>query len=270
MVIGIKYKYYQGDDNVSQTLTLLRREWPSRLNNLTQKTLSAPIAKPEAPPPPPPVAPPVPPPPPPPPVAPPPAEPVFTIDPTLVKRRGGIGSWFDLDGKLKWMANDKSLVTETPKIKLTFKGDSSHEVEATVTMEDEFVTAPSGYGQIPYNIEFTVAKDTFKDKEGKYTIDIVLTYKDQTVTETVNWEFYKWVPNKTYDGPNVIKFGKVYFSNETKSSETSGIFVGTYTKNGEATKNGSSTPMSGRIEGTDVRKLISETQAAMDAEMKMT
>ena len=76
----------------------------------------------------------------------------------------------------------------------------------------------------------------------------------------------KWVPNDVYDGPNAVKVGKVYFKNETKSSETPGTYIGTYTKNGEATKEGRSTPMSGRIEGTDIQKVISETQAAADAE----
>jgi hypothetical protein len=155
-------------------------------------------------------------------------------------------------------------VTETPKIKLTFKGASGHEVQATVTMEDKFTPGPGGYGQIPYNTEFTVAKNTFKDKEGKYTIDIVLTYKDQTVTETVNWEFYKWTPDKIYD-QGAIRSGKLLYTWQTISAKEAGNFIGQYTLKGEATKDGNG-PRNGKIEGTDINDVIKRTENAGQSE----
>jgi hypothetical protein len=182
----------------------------------------------------------------------------------MVKRRGGIGSWFDLTGKLQWTADDKSLVTETPKIKLIFKGASNYEVEATVTMEDKFVPGPGGYGQVPYNTEFTVPKNTFKDKEGKYTIDIVLTYKDQTETETINWEFRKWTPDKIYD-QGAIRSGKLLYTWQTISAKEDGNFIGTYTLKGEATKDGNG-PRNGKIEGTDINDVIKRTENAGQSE----
>jgi hypothetical protein len=261
--------YRTSDGETKQHVTLLRREWPTRTENLLNPPGLAEDATPEkkaenikenSPPPAPPEPTPAPTPEPTPPVE----EPVFTIDPELIKRRNGIGSWFDYTGKLKWNADDISLVTETPKIKLTFKGASGHEVQATVTMEDKFTPGPGGYGQIPYNTEFTVAKNTFKDKEGKYTIDIVLTYKDQTVTETVNWEFYKWTPDKIYD-QGAIRSGKLLYTWQTISAKEAGNFIGQYTLKGEATKDGNG-PRNGKIEGTDINDVIKRTENAGQSE----
>ena len=260
--------YRTSDGETKQYVTLLRREWPTRTENLINPPgledatpeKKAENIKENSPPPPEPEPTPAPTPEP----TPPAEEPVFTIDPELIKRRNGIGSWFDYTGKLKWNADDISLVTETPKIKLTFKGASGHEVQATVTMEDKFTPGPGGYGQIPYNTEFTVAKNTFKDKEGKYTIDIVLTYKDQTVTETINWEFYKWTPDKIYD-QGAIRSGKLLYTWQTISAKEAGNFIGQYTLKGEATKDGNG-PRNGKIEGTDIKDVIKRTTDAGQSE----
>ena len=259
VVIGIEYKYYQGDDNVSQTLTLLRREWPSRLNNLTQKTLSAPIAKPEAPPPPPPVAPPVPPPPPPPP--PPPAEEyVYTIE-KGEGRNTNIREWTSSQITGLWKATPEGAPPPS-KITLEVKiGADTYPINNGVDI--------SASGVWVYNPEKNKFALSFGSKSSVVaTITAKLEGpKGETAEGSIgSTSVVKWVPNDVYDGPNAVKVGKVYFKNETKSSETPGTYIGTYTKNGEATKEGRSTPMSGRIEGTDIQKVISETQAAADAE----
>ena len=269
IIEDIKYTYSKSSpkptENTKQVVTLLRREWPTRTENLINPPGLAEDATPEekaevvaenSPPPPPPEPTPSPTPEP----TPPPAEPVFTIDPYLFKRRDGIGSWFDLEGKLAWVANDKSLVTETPKIKLIFKGPSDYEVEAAVGMEDKFVPGPGGFGQLLYNTEFTVPKNTFKDKEGKYTVDVVLTYKDQTVTEIFNWEFRKWIPNKNY-GNGGFRGGKLLFTWQTVSDEEPGNFTGSYTLASEATKDGNG-PKNGKIQGTDIMDVKRRTADA--------
>ena len=48
-------------------------------------------------------------------------EPVFTLDLEYLKERQGIGSWFEFIEFLQWKADDKTLVTETPKIKIVFR-----------------------------------------------------------------------------------------------------------------------------------------------------
>ena len=131
-------------------------------------------------------------------------------------------------------------------------------------MEDKVVPGPGGYGEVPYNTEFTVPKNTFKDKEGKYTIDITLTYKDQTIKETVNWEFYKWTPDKIYD-QSAIRSGKLLYTWQTIAGKEAGNFIGQYTLKGEATNDGSG-PRNGKIEGTDVRDVIKRTTAAGQSE----
>jgi hypothetical protein len=64
-------------------------------------------------------------------------EPVFTLSLEYLKERQGIGSWFEFTENLQWKADDKTLVTETPKIKVVFNGPSTYEVEAEVFMEDK-------------------------------------------------------------------------------------------------------------------------------------
>jgi hypothetical protein len=77
----------------------------------------------------------------------------------------------------------------------------------------------------------------------------------------------KWTPDSVISGPDVIRLGNVFFRNEVKNGKEPDTFVGTYTKKGEATDNGNTSPMSGKIEGTSSQKVISDTQAAMRAEM---
>jgi hypothetical protein len=260
--------YRTSDGETKQYVTLLRREWPTRTENLINPPgledatpeKKAENIKENSPPPPEPSPTPAPTPEP----TPPAEEPEFTINPELLKRRTGIGSWFELSAKLQWTADDISLVTETPKVKLTFKGPSDYEVDAAVMMENKTVPGPGGYGTVPYNIEFTVPKNTFKDKEGKYTIDITLTYKDQAIKETVNWEFYKWTPDKIYD-QSAIRSGKLLYTWQTISGKEAGTFIGQYTLKGEATKDGNG-PRNGKIEGTDINDVIKRTTAAGESE----
>ena len=56
-VVGdIQYVYKSGNSSVSQKLTLLRREWPSRTNNINEETVAPTPSAPPPPPPPPPPA----------------------------------------------------------------------------------------------------------------------------------------------------------------------------------------------------------------------
>lgn len=266
VVIGIEYKYSQGEENISQILTLLRREWPSRLNNLTQKTLSSPVPKPDAPPPPPPVAPPAPPPEPPPPPPPPPKEPVLSISDNYFKYESGLGSWYDLNPSLLWLADDISLVTEAPKIKVKFTGPLEKEYDATVYLDKRPVT-PEGFVPKNYNFTFSVPKGTWKDKEGAHTIKITLTYKEQVVEKEFKWEWRPWKTGDILDQSRYKTSGtKKTFRWEASFGPTFGLFLGKYTLAVDAKKGDSNPPMNGKIENEDLELLLKEVDRAQHDE----
>lgn len=273
IIDSIEYIYETGtgsENTFYQKMRLLRREWPTKIHDINKETLEADAAPAPAPEPTP-----VPPPPPPAPepvaetpaVAPEPtplAEPTFTLDIKDLKQSGefGLGSWFDLDGKLMWKADDKTLVTETPKIKLVFSGPSDYSVDAVVMMEDK--SEGQAWNKITWNTEFTVPKNTFKDKEGKYVVDVILTYKEQTVKETLKYEFRPWKAGTVFDRGG-FRAGKVQYTWKTVSGQEAPSYIGSYTLKTDANKNGDA-PMNGKIEGTDLNDVIKRTQEAAQAE----
>jgi hypothetical protein len=264
IIENIQYTYDSDDGlGIRQRLTLLRREWPSKLNLINSESMED--QKPPAPPapaPPPPAPAPSPAPAPAEPAPEPPKpEPVFTLSLEYLKERQGIGSWFEFTENLQWKADDKTLVTETPKIKVVFNGPSTYEVEAEVFMEDkEKVSRRPG---LTYNATFTVPKSAFAGKEGKYDVDVILTYKEQTVKEVAKFEFRPWKAGQSF-GVGGTRIGKNYYTWETVSGQEPGTYIGKYTLKSEATKGDS--PRSGKIEGTDVRDVIKRAEEAATAE----
>jgi len=249
-----------------QKIKLLRREWPTKIKDLDEETLEADAAPAPAPeptpaPPPPPAA-----------VEPtleptpeptPLKEPVFTLDVNSIKNREGIGSWWDLTETVLWKADDKSLVTETPKIKIVFSGPSDYEIEATVSMEEK-EKGDKPWNKVKYNAEFTIPKNTFKDKEGKYVVDVILTYKTQNVKETTKFEYRPWKADQKFDTGGFEK-SKLKFKYETRSGQEPGTYIGSYTLKADANKT-YDTPMNGKIEGTDLYDVIDKTKSAAESQ----
>jgi hypothetical protein len=265
IVEDIKYMYdSETGAGIQQKITLLRREWPSKLNVINAESMASqsPPAPPPPAPPPAPAAAPAPAPAATPDPEPPKPEPVFTLDLEYLKERQGIGSWFEFIEFLQWKADDKTLVTETPKIKVVFTGPSTYEVDAEVFMETQ-KRESRRFDKTDYNAKFTVPKSTFAGKEGKYDVDVILTYKEQTVKEIAKFEFRPWKAGQSF-GVGGSRIGKNYYTWETISGQEPGTYIGKYTLKAEATKGES--PRSGRIEGTDVRDVIKRAEDAATAE----
>jgi hypothetical protein len=262
----IRYEYTAGaDEPFLQKLTLLRREWPTKVSALTKENVEADAAAAPVPSPPPPAPEPAPMPAPEPTPEPEPAkpEPVFTLDVSSIKERNGIGSWWELTEYATWSADDKTLVTETPKIKVIFSGPSSYETDAEVFMEDQRKGGKMRFAET-YNAKFTTPKSTFADKEGKYDVEVVLTYKEQTVKEIAKFEFRPWKSGQKF-GIGGTRIGKNYYTYETISGQEPGTYIGTYTLKADATKSGDS-PRNGKIEGTDLNDIMKRAQEAAEAE----
>jgi hypothetical protein len=252
VVGGIEYTFKAGDVSVKQKLKLLRREWPSRINNINPETVAA-APTPTTPTPTPPVPPPTPelvvPPPPPEP----PAKPEYTISGKLQNR---IKNWKAdiIEGEWK-VTPDGSPAPSIINIELKdSSGGSTNTLPAQISAE----------GKWTLNIE--------KEKlpVGKYSGTAKLEAPGGEKAEGTlgNTSVVKWIPNDDMNGPEVIKVGKVYFKNEIKTGTEPDTYIGTYTKKGEGTSNGNSTPMSGKVEGTDLQKVISDTQSAMQTEIR--
>ena len=267
VVGGIEYTYKAGYPSVKQKIKLIRREWPSRINNLNPETVAPPAAKPTPatpPPTPPPTPEPVPPPPPPEPLK----EPVFSLDIAYIKRASNynLGFWLDQVIKISWKADDKTLVTETPKVKIIFKGPSDYEAKTNVLMEDK--VKGEGFYREEWNIEATIPKNTFKDKTGKYDIEVILNYKDQEVKEASKWTFNEWKPGEQVGAPGAVTSGgsKKVYGWKLIRGEDPGIFIGKYTLANEAIKKGEP-PMSGEVEGTDGKLVIKQAEEAAISEL---
>jgi len=261
IVGSIEYTYKAGDPSVKQKLRLLRREWPSRINNINPDTVAdQPAPTPATPPPTPPPTPEPAPEPPPPPE--PPKEPVLDLDLSYFKYQSQLGSWYEFKPKFKWTADDKTLVTETPKIKVKFVGPLEKEYDANVTLEYQ------GPSLDRYNTTLEIPKATFKDKEGAYTIKVSLTYKEQKVEKEVK---FKWSPWKAGDiinqsGVTASESKKVYIW-DVKYGPDYGKFVGSYTLNADAQKKNYSPPKNGKLEGEKAEDVLKDTEAANEAEL---
>ena len=254
IVGGIEYTYKSGDSSVKQKLRLLRREWPSRINNLNPETV-APAPTPAVPAPAPPVPPPTPEPVEPAPAPEPPAPPEYTVT-------GKLESYSPI---VNWKSN-----MIDGEWKVTPEGSpppSAINIEFKNTKTSAINTFPA---QIAASGVWTLDIEKEKLEAGYYSGSAKLEAPSDKKAEATLGDIRvaKWIPGDAMSYPEVIKVGKVYFKNEIKAGEEPGTYVGTYTKQGEGTKDGSSTPMSGKIEGTDVQKVISETQAAMRSEYR--
>jgi hypothetical protein len=248
VVGGIEYTFKAGDPSVKQKLKLLRREWPSRINNINPETVAPQPTPATAPPTPPPTPEPVEPPPPPEP----PAKPEYTVSGKIESR---IKNWTASVVQGEWKVTPEGSPAPT-KINIEFKDTktSAMNLQPAQVAADGKWTLNIAKEQIPVGKYSTTAK--LEGPEG------------ETAEGTLgNTSVVKWTPDSVISGPDVIRLGNVFFRNEVKNGKEPDTFVGTYTKKGEATDNGNTSPMSGKIEGTSAQQVISDTQAAMRSEM---
>lgn len=257
VVGGIEYTYKAGDPSVKQKLKLLRREWPSRINNINPETVAAKPTPATAPPAPPPAPPPVEPPPPPEPII----EPVLDLDLDYFKYANSLGSWYEFKPKFNWTADDNTLVKETPKIKVKFVGPLEKEYDANVVME-----GAGGFNS--YNTSLVIPKATFKDKEGSYTMKVTLTYKEQTVEKEIKFKWNPWKIGEIINqGAITASESKKVFVWDVKYGPDYGIFVGAYTLNEDAIKKNYSPPKNGKEEGENLKDVLKKTEEANEAEL---
>ena len=248
VVGGIEYTFKAGDPSVKQKLKLLRREWPSRINNINPETVAAqptPVTAPPTPPVTPEPVEPV-------PAPEPPAKPEYTVSGKLKNR---IKNWKEDIIEGEWKVTPEGSPAPSA-INIEFKDSSGGSTN----------TLPA---QIHENGKWILNIEKEKIPVGKYSGSAKLEAPGGEKAEGTlgSTSIVKWVPNDDVSGIEVIKLGKVYFRNEVRTGQEPDTYVGTYTKKEEATSNGGSSPMSGKKEGTDAQKLISETQSAMRSEM---
>jgi hypothetical protein len=260
IVGGIEYTYKAGDPSVKQKLRLLRREWPSRINNINPETVAdQPAPTPAAPTPtPPPEPPPTPEPVEPPPPPEPPAKPEYTVSGNL-KSYSPIRNWKSNMISGEWKVTPEGSPAPS-KINIEFKDENSN---TTYLVSAEI--AASGVWT------YDVVKEKLpvrSNGRGLYSGIAKLEGPGGEKAEATLGmiSVIKWVPNDDVSGVELIKVGKVRYRNETRTGQEPDTYVGTYTKKEEAT--GSNSPMSGKIEGTDAQKVISDTQAAMRSEYR--
>lgn len=248
IVGGIEYTFKAGDSSVKQKLKLLRREWPSRINNINPETVAAQPTPATPPPTPPPTPEPVEPPPPPEP----PAKPEYTVSGKVESR---IRNWKSELVQGEWKVTPEGSPAPS-KINIEFKDSKT----SATNLQPAQIDAAGKW-------TLNISKEQIP--VGRYNITAKLEAPGGETAEGTlgNTSVIKWTPGAIVSGPNVIRVGKVYFKNESKYGQEPDTFVGTYTKKGEATGDGATTPMSGKIEGTDVQKVISDTEAAMRSEI---
>lgn len=247
VVGGIEYTFKAGYPSVKQKLKLLRREWPSRINNINPETV-APQPTPAAPP----VTPPAPAPVEPPPTPEPPAKPEYTVSGKIESK---IKNWTESVVQGEWKVTPEGSPAPS-KINIEFKDTktSAYNLQPAQVAADGKWTLNIAKEQIPV---------------GKYNVTAKLEAPGGETAEGAlgSTSVVKWTPDSVISGPDVIRLGNVFFRNEVKNGKEPDTFVGTYTQKGEATDNGNTSPMSGKVEGTDSRKVISDTQSAMRSEM---
>jgi len=276
---GMQYYYKAGMASIKQKINLLRREWPSRVNNISEDTVAPPTKpKPIPPTPPPiplPVSEPTPPEVEPAPVDVIPEEPVFTIHlgDDLSKTSSSshsVGSWFEKTMKLTWKVDNNELVESNPTISVKFSGGIEKMFDATVHSELK------GDPWDSYNTSIVIPSGTFKDHSGMYDVEITLTYNDIVLVETSTYEFIKWSEPGTAAGRpagyhNGLKrkearryaYGVFY-------SETYGIYEGRYTLRSEATGDyTAATASTGRVignKGETPKSLLQRTKSITNSQ----
>jgi hypothetical protein len=248
VVGGIEYTFKAGDPSVKQKLKLLRREWPSRINNINPETVAA-QPTPETPPPTPqPTPEPVEPPPPPEP----PAKPEYTISGKIESRTK---NWTSSVVQGEWKVTPEGSPAPS-KINIEFKDSKT----SATNLQPAQIDAAGKW-------TLNIAKEQIP--VGKYSVTAKLEAPGGETADGAlgSTSIVKWTPDSVISGPDVIRVGNVFFRNEVKNGKEPDTFVGTYTKKGEATDNGNTSPMSGKVEGTSSQKVISDTQAAMRSEI---
>lgn len=261
IVGGIEYTYKSGDSSVKQKLRLLRREWPSRINNLNPETV-APAPTPAAPAPSPvePTPPPIPEPVEPAPAPEPPAKPEYTVSGNL-KSYSPIRNWKSNMISGEWKVTPEGSPAPS-KINIEFKDENSN----TIYLVSAEIAASGVWTYDVIKEKLPVRSNGRGLYSGIAKLEGPGGEKAEATLGMIS--VIKWTPNDDVSGIELIKVGKVYFRNETRTGQEPDTYIGTYTKKEEATSSAGSSPMSGKIEGTDGQKVISETQTAMRSEYR--
>jgi|GEM_PF-820860 len=240
IVGGLTYMYKSGWDTVKQKIKLLRREWPSRINNLTEETV-----KPQ----PTPV----------PPVAPAPV-PEPAPPPEPVKIEYNVSSSHLDTQYINWKSN---LLVGNWTVTPEGSPVPTINIELTDTKTQTIVTLPTEV--TPGGVwKLTIQKVQIIAAQYRVVVKLNASGGEKAESETVNIKFTKWNPNSDFSGIQRVRVGNLVFLHEVRTGTEPGTYVGTYTKASEAGKDTS--PMSGRIEGTDGQKVLSETAASVRAE----
>lgn len=274
IVGGITYTYQRGFTNVKQRLKLLRREWPTRINNINPKTVAkapTPTVKvPEPVPviPEPPIAPipePVPPPPPPPPPA-----PELTFELKALDWRRGYGSWIEQTRLFKWTASTDTEVTPTIKIKIDAGGPNEKILSGEVFTEMQ--VEGSGWNKKEYNAKVLIPGGLYEGKENEeFKVEITLTHNDITETIEESIKFAPWEPGKKVINGMSISKGKKKkkktYSWAVFMGSDIGVYEGKYTLDSEAMQNATSgSLMSGVVTGSETGTVKNQTESAWKSE----
>ena len=275
IVGGIVYTFQRGFTNVKQRLQLLRREWPTRINNINPKTVAkAPTPTPKVPEPEPvipepPIAPipePVPPPPPPPPPA-----PELTFELKALDWRGGYGSWIEQTRLFEWTASTEIEGTPTIKVKIDAGGPNEQVLSGEVFTETQ--EEGSGWNKKEYNAKVLIPGGLYEGKENeKFKTEITLTYNDITETIEKTIKFAPWEPGKLVSkGTNISKGkrkNKKLYSYGVYMGSDTGTYEGKYTLDSEASQNVASNGSlkSGIITGSDIGTVKNQTESAWKSE----
>jgi len=275
IVDGITYTYRSGQTNVKQRLKLLRREWPTRINNINPKTVAkaptptvkVPVPAP-LPPPTPPVAPvpvPVP-----PPAPTPPPPPALTFELKALDWRAGYGSWLEQTRLFKWTALTGEIeVTPSIKIKIDAGGPNEKILSGEVFTETQ--VEGSSWNKKEYNAKVLIPGGLYEGKENEeFKVEITLKHKDITKTIERTIKFVPWEPNKKIGDGGAISNGKKknkrIYSWAVFSSNDIGVYEGKYTLSSEASLNATGSLMSGVITGSDISTLKNQTESAWKSE----
>jgi hypothetical protein len=180
VVGGIEYTFKAGDPSVKQKLKLLRREWPSRINNINPETVAPPAAKPTpaTPPPTPPATPePVPPPPP----APPKKEEPLKIDITMNGGDVQQDTWSPFQSQNKYVLLTGSYTANRPQGELVFDSFSAT-IDQVAGLGDSFDINESNGMRVKKDggILIDMMTEASSMEEGKYTLIVTLKAEGKT------------------------------------------------------------------------------------------
>jgi len=178
VVGGIEYTFKAGFPSVKQKLKLLRREWPSRINNINPETVAKPT--PAAPPPAPPVTPPAPAPVPTPPPAPPKKEEPLKIDITMNSGDVQQDTWSPFQSQNKYVILTGSYTANRPQGELVF--DSFSATIDEVAGGDSFDINDGNGMRVKKDggILIDMESEAGSMSPGKYTLNVTLKAEGKT------------------------------------------------------------------------------------------